>query len=157
MPDILDKTRGEIRNRLNELKPLVDEYNRLQAAVAALDGVGPAKPGSTNPVSTKRRGPGRPRGRQAGSGRKVTPKRAATAGRPAKAGRPARQPRVGRRKGSDRRAAEALAAVKGQPGITIKELGAQMGISGNYLYRVMPGLQKEKKVTKKGAGWHSTS
>jgi DNA-binding IscR family transcriptional regulator len=47
-----------------------------------------------------------------------------------------------------------LAAVKGQPGITIKELGAKLGISPNYLYRVMPGLEKEKKVTRNGAGWH---
>jgi hypothetical protein len=29
-----------------------------------------------------------------------------------------------------------------------------MGTSPNYLYRVMPGLEREKKVTKKGSGWH---
>ena len=29
-----------------------------------------------------------------------------------------------------------------------------MGIQQNYLYRVMPGLAEEGKVTKSGRGWH---
>ena len=29
-----------------------------------------------------------------------------------------------------------------------------MGIQQNYLYRVMPGLAEEGKVTKSGKGWH---
>jgi hypothetical protein len=29
-----------------------------------------------------------------------------------------------------------------------------MGIKQNYLYRVLPGLQKENKVSKLGRGWH---
>jgi hypothetical protein len=29
-----------------------------------------------------------------------------------------------------------------------------MGIKQNYLYRVLPGLEKEKKVRKKDRGWH---
>ena len=29
-----------------------------------------------------------------------------------------------------------------------------MGIQANYLYRVMPGLQKDGKVKKRGKGWH---
>jgi len=153
MPDILEKTRGEITKRLNELKPIVDEFNRLEAAAGALAGLGgPATSGAGS--STRRRRPGRPRG----SGRKAAagtrPKGAAGVGKSAKAGPPPRKRRPGRRKGSGSRAAEALAAVKGQPGITIKELGAKLGISPNYLYRVMPGLQKEKKVQKKGNGWH---
>ena len=48
--------------------------------------------------------------------------------------------------------AEVLAAVREQPGITIPELAAKMGIKQNYLYRVMPGLEKEGKVTKRGRG-----
>jgi DNA-binding IscR family transcriptional regulator len=45
--------------------------------------------------------------------------------------------------------------VQGQPGITIPELAAKMGIKQNYLYRVLPGLEKEKKLDKKGRGWHA--
>ncbi|HEY7829091.1 MAG TPA: hypothetical protein VIC06_00820 [Solirubrobacteraceae bacterium] len=39
MTDFLDEKRDEIDHRLTELKPLVEEYNRLQAAAAALRGV----------------------------------------------------------------------------------------------------------------------
>jgi hypothetical protein len=37
--DFLDEKRNEIGVRLKELGPLVDEYRRLEAAAAALDGV----------------------------------------------------------------------------------------------------------------------
>ena len=40
MTDFLDVKRGEITERLKELKPAVDEYSRLEAAAAALAGVG---------------------------------------------------------------------------------------------------------------------
>ena len=65
--------------------------------------------------------------------------------------------RAGRRKGSGTRAAEALSFVQGQPGITIPELAAKMGIKQHYLYRVLPGLEQEKKVKKDGRGWHPQS
>ncbi|MFZ1926457.1 MAG: hypothetical protein WAU42_09975, partial [Solirubrobacteraceae bacterium] len=65
--------------------------------------------------------------------------------------------RAGRRKGSGTRAAQALQFVSGQPGITIPELAAKMGIKQNYLYRVLPGLEQEKKIKKQGRGWHPQS
>jgi hypothetical protein len=142
--DFLDEKRKEIADRLKELKPLVDEYNRLEAAAGALDGVGGA-PAATTRATRGKRGPGRPRG---------SASKATTTTR--KAGRPAKR-RAGRRKGSGTRAAEALALVQGQPGITIPELAAKMGIKQNYLYRVLPGLEAEKKVTKQGRGWHPKS
>ena len=43
--------------------------------------------------------------------------------------------------------------MKARPGITIPELAEAMGIKQNYLYRVMPGLAEEGKVTKSGRGW----
>jgi hypothetical protein len=87
-------------------------------------------------------------GRPPGSGKKV--------GRPAgKVGRP--KGRVGRRKGSGTRAAQTLSFVQGQPGITIPELAAKMGIKQNYLYRVLPGLEQDGKLEKKGRGWHPKS
>jgi DNA-binding IscR family transcriptional regulator len=44
--------------------------------------------------------------------------------------------------------------VQGQPGITIPELAAKMKIKQNYLYRVLPGLEQDGKLEKKGRGWH---
>jgi hypothetical protein len=150
--DFLDEKRREITDRLKELKPLVDEYGRLEAAASALAGVGGSSSNAASPsataTTTRRRGPGRPRG----SGRA----RASASAKPAAARKPGRPSgrRAGRRKGSGTRAAEALSFVQGQPGITIPELAAKMGIKQNYLYRVLPGLEQENKVQKQGRGWH---
>lgn len=53
-----------------------------------------------------------------------------------------------------KRSAEALRHVTAQPGITIPELAQKMGIAQNYLYRVLPELQKDGHVRKEGRGWH---
>ncbi len=156
MTDFLDQKRKEIADRLKDLKPAVDEYNRLEAAASALEGVGgTAATVTATATAPRRRGPGRPRGSVSRKGAAAAaPAKAGRkkAGRP-KAGRPAGR-RAGRRKGSGTRAAEALSFVQGQPGITIPELAAKMGIKQNYLYRVLPGLEQENKVSKQGRGWH---
>ncbi len=156
MTDFLDEKRREITDRLKELKPLVDEFNRLEAAAAALAGVIGSAASEAGTAITRRRGPGRPRGssspKKAAAATKTTaaPKAARKPGRPAKR-------RAGRRKGSGTRAAEARSFVEGQPGITIPELAAKMGIKQNYLYRVLPGLEQEGRVEKKGRGWYPKS
>ncbi len=61
MADFLDEKRREIEARLRELRPLVDEYNRLEKAAAALRGVGNG--GAARAArAPRRRGRGRPRG-----------------------------------------------------------------------------------------------
>ena len=60
MADFLDEKRREIEARLKELRPLVDEHDRLQKAAAALAGVGNG--GATRQRAPRRRGRGRPRG-----------------------------------------------------------------------------------------------
>jgi hypothetical protein len=149
--DFLDEKRREINERLTELKPLVDEFHRLEAASAALVGVGgdgstaPSAPAtSSRTPAPARRGPGRPR------------RNAAPASSPAAATAAPRR-RAGRRKGSGTRSAQALSFVQNQPGITIPELAARMGIKQNYLYRVLPSLEQEGKVAKQGRGWHAKS
>ena len=121
MADFLDEKRKEIQARLKELRPLVDEYHRLEAAERALSGVG----GTTAAAPTRRR-----RSSASSNGRR------------------------GRPRGSGTRAAQALQLVGERPGISIPELADAMGIKQNYLYRVMPGLADEGKVTKSGRGWH---
>jgi hypothetical protein len=157
--DFLAEKRREITDRMAELKPLIDEYSQLEAAAKALAGVGGSSRASTVSAATPvRRGPGRPRGsatktRSTGK-RRGRPPKAATASPAATTGRVAPKRRAGRRKGSGTRAAQALQFVTGQPGITIPELAAKMGIKQNYLYRVLPGLEQEKKIKKQGRGWH---
>jgi hypothetical protein len=72
MADFLDEKRKEIDARLRELRPLVDEYNRLEKAAAALSGVGGAQRAAAVP---RRRasgaGGGNRRGRPRGSGNRA--------------------------------------------------------------------------------------
>jgi hypothetical protein len=72
MADFLDEKRKEIDARLRELRPLVDEFNRLEKAAAALSGVGGAQRTAAAP---RRRssgaGGGNRRGRPRGSGNRA--------------------------------------------------------------------------------------
>ena len=130
MPDFLEEKRKEISARLKELRPLVDEYHRLEAAEQALSGVGTPSPRAASTTTAPRRAR-KARAKSSGTGRR------------------------GRPRGSGTRAIQALELVKARPGITIPELAEAMGIKQNYLYRVMPGLAEEGKVTKSGRGWHA--
>ncbi len=125
MSDFLDTKRTEIAARLSELKPLVEEYRQLEAAAAALAGL----PGGSSAPPRGRR-PGRPSTSPAGTPR-----------------------RRGRPRGSGTRALQALELVKTRPGITTAEIATAMGIKQNYLYRVLPALEKDAKVAKQGRGW----
>jgi CRP-like cAMP-binding protein len=117
MADFLDEKKREIEARLKELRPLVDEFHRLEAAAAALDGVGSAS-GAAAPSRRRRR-----RGGAQGIGSTWT------------------------------RSKQALELVRTRPGITIPEIAEAMGIQQNYLYRVLPALQKDGLVRKDGRGW----
>ena len=65
MADFLDEKRREIDARMKELRPLVEEYQRLEKAAAALAGVGsdaPRAARSPRSANGRRRARGRPRG-----------------------------------------------------------------------------------------------
>jgi CRP-like cAMP-binding protein len=130
MADFLDEKKREIDARLKELRPLVEEFHRLEAAAAALDGVagGGGRAASAPPRRTRRR--------------------------VASAAAPSGTRRRGRPRGSGTRSKEALELVRKRPGITIPEIAEAMGIQQNYLYRVLPALQKDGLVRKEGRGWH---
>jgi hypothetical protein len=130
MTDFLDEKRKEIQARLKELKPLVEEYHRLEAAERALAGVNGTPARAAAPATTSRRARSGSASSGRGSGRR------------------------GRPKGSGTRALQALELVRARPGITIPELAEAMEIKQNYLYRVMPTLAEEGQVVKSGRGWH---
>jgi hypothetical protein len=133
MVDFLDEKRREIGERLRELRPVVAEYQRLEAAVSALDelALGASAPRSRRPAnrSTAKRSTRR------------------TGASPKPRGRP---------KGSGTRSNEALAIVRAAPGIALPEIADKMGIKQNYLYRLLPTLAATGLVTKVGRGWHPT-
>lgn len=78
----------------------------------------------------RKRGPGRPRGSSSGT------------------------PRRRRRRGGSR-ADQAVKLITESPGIGVAELGKKMHLKApNYLYRVLPELEKEGRVKKQGKGYH---
>ena len=111
LTDLLDSIRAELRTRLDELRPLVREYERLQQAEAALaDG---------SPPSGKRAGQQSRRGAQARQGDR---------------GRSAARPTGTRRRSSSAaerevNREEVLALVRERPGITKAELKDAAGLS----------------------------
>jgi ribosomal protein S25 len=126
MPDTVSKIRNDLEKRLRELEPLVEEHAHVREALDALKGVG----ARVERAAT------------------TTAKRARSAGASATAKRP------GRPRGTGGRAQEALKLVHRHPGITIGELAKRMKIKANYLYRLLPQLQKEGKVEKRDKGYH---
>jgi len=134
MTDFLEEKKREINARLKELRPLVDEFHRLEAAAAALEGVGADGGSGRTATTTRRRGSGGGGGARSGSG--------------------SGSGRRGRPRGSGTRSKQALELVRTRPGISIPEMAEAMGIQQNYLYRVLPGLQKDGLVRKDGRGWH---
>jgi CRP-like cAMP-binding protein len=137
MPDFLEEKKREIDARLKELRPLVDEFHRLEAASAALQGVG----GSSN-------------SRAASTPARRTRRRSASTSASASAGTGTGTGRRGRPRGSGTRSKQALELVRTRPGISIPEIAEAIGIQQNYLYRVLPALQKDGLVRKEGRGWH---
>ena len=123
--DFLTKQRKQITTRLDELRPLYEEYLTLEKAQQALEQLGePIRRALGRPPA--KRGPARPRT----AGRKTT------------------------RRSGGTRADQTLAAIRENPGITVTELAEKLGIRPNYLYRVTAGLQDEKLIRRRGKGFH---
>jgi hypothetical protein len=124
--DFLSEKRAEIDTRLKELRPLHEEYLRLERAKQALDG-----------LDSPRR-PGRPRGSRA-----ATPSTGTADGR-----------RRRRRRSGGTHAERALEMIRKNPGITVAEMAPKLGIAHkNYLYRVLNELQADGAVQKEGRGY----
>ncbi len=131
MPDIRS-IQAEIRARLIEvqkiLEPLVVEADQLQRLAATFADDTAAGATAIPPSEARAATTRRPR-------RRAKPELAAIPGRA-------------------KRAQQAVAKIREQPGITTAELADAMGISTNYLYRVLPRLEREHQVTKRGKGYH---
>jgi AraC-like DNA-binding protein len=126
MADFLAEKLREIDDRLKELRPLHEEFLKLERAKSALEGMD----------SPTRRGPGRPRGSGGGS--------ASGSGR--------RRRRRGRSGGTA--ADKVLEVVRQNPGITVSEVGDRLGYTQkNYLYRVFHNLTEDGSVQKQGKGY----
>ena len=142
MPD-LSTIREQVQDRLKELEgliaPLRAELDELQAVADKFTSNGAAR--GSAPAN---------RGRRAGA-------RKAAAGKSTPAKSPGTPRRSRRVSGGGRAAQQAIGLIAAHPGMTVPEMAKAMGIGSNYLYRVLPQLEKDGKVTKQGKGYHPAS
>lgn len=122
MADLLDRIVAEMRDRLEASRAAVAEYERLEAALRALDGTEE----SAAPQSLRRR---RRRGTATSSrtAQRVTTRR--------------RAPR-----GANREAV--LRVVQERPGVTTADLSAASGVERNTLYALLSTLTKRGELEK---------
>lgn len=139
MPDVLSDLRKDLEKRLKALEPHVAEHAHILAALDALKGAG---------TRTRRTATAAARSATTAAHAATTTTSRSPASKKGAGGR-------GRPRGSGARAQEALRHVHGSPGITIGELAKKMKIAPNYLYRVLPSLEKDGKVKKHGKGYHA--
>jgi hypothetical protein len=125
MPDTLNQIRRDLEKRLKELEPMLQEHEHVRQALDALKGVG------TRVHRPSRNGARRPA-----------------------AAKTSTRTRRGRPQGSGARAQQALKLVHAHPGITIAEMAKKMKIAPNYLYRILPHLERDQKIKKEGKGYH---
>jgi hypothetical protein len=126
MADVLTRIRSDLEKRLHELEPFIEEHAHVRKALDALNGAGVRAEGAVKSAVKRTR-----------STKTNTSTR-----------------RRGRPQGSGARAQEALKLVHAHPGITIGELAEKMKIKANYLYSVLPHLERDQQIKKEGKGYH---
>ncbi|MEA2383059.1 MAG: hypothetical protein QOH72_3030 [Solirubrobacteraceae bacterium] len=125
---VIDELKGledRVARRMDELRPLVDEYRELEKVAQRL-GVAPAAAAD---------GPPRPRPRRARRRPRATTD---TNGSTSRAGR------------SNGRRDQLLAIVKERPGITVREIGTELGVDPTSLYRIVHRLEQDGALQKRG-------
>ena len=124
---VVDELKGledRVAQRMTELRPLVDEYRELEQVAQRLGVTAPAPADTPAP-------------------RRRTRRRARSSSAPATAS-------AGTRARSNGRRDELLAAVKARPGITVREVGAELGVDPTSLYRIVHRLEQDGALQKRG-------
>src|SRR4051794_37746638 len=121
---LLNRVQDEIRQRLRDLEPAVREYERVEAALAALRGVGASARDGREPAADTRA---------------PTPSTRRSSGR-----RRARTERAPR--GANR--AAVLRVLGERPGVSVNELSADAGVGKPVLYNLLKTLEQRGEVAK---------
>jgi DNA-binding protein H-NS len=141
MPD-LSTIRVQVQERLKELERLIAPLRAELDELASVSEKFTANGSAASAARTRRSRPSKTADPKAAKPRAARPaNRAASSRRPTGGG-------VGR-------AQQAVKLIADNPGMTVPEMAKAMGIGSNYLYRVLPRLQKDGKVSKQGKGYHA--
>ena len=137
---VLDDFRAaehRIAQRLKELEPAVAEYRELEVVAKRLgliDGATAHPAAAAEPAPARRR-----------SARKRTPSEAK-----APVTRKGAPPGSRRNLRPGQREQQVLELVRGRPGITVREVGNELGVDPTGLYRVVGRLEQRGELRKKG-------
>src|SRR4051812_46017841 len=129
MSEFLREVQGEIRERLRALHPAVAEYERLEAGLAALDGV--RAPASRVTGATPPRAASAPAPESSAASRRTSSRRRSAT----------RAPR-----GANR--AAVLRALGERPGVGVSELAAATGVKKPVLHGLLARLVEQGEVVK---------
>lgn len=135
--DELRDLERRVASRLKELRPLVDEYHELEGIARRL-GLDDGASASGEVSSRSPRGSAR-----RSSGASATGERSRRHTGPSGA-----EPSPNGRRGTRR--PQVLDAVRKHPGITVRELGGQLGVDPTSLYRYVRALEADGQITKQG-------
>lgn len=144
--DIKNQVTTRLKEIAAEVAALEQERSALTKVVDTLDGTSSATPTARD-------------GRRRATRRRATSARASStraSGAASAGGTTSRRRSTSRRAASSSsggRADQTVQIIARRPGITVKEIAGELGIKPNYLYRVLPALEKEGKVTKQGTGY----
>jgi Mn-dependent DtxR family transcriptional regulator len=123
---VIDELKGledRVARRMTELRPLVDEYHQLEQVAQRL---GVAPPAASDTPSRPRR----------------TRRRATT--------RAAAASNTDTRARTNGRRDQLLEMVKARPGITVREIGGELGVDPTSLYRIVHRLEADGALRKRG-------
>lgn len=147
---LIDDLKGledRVAERMKELRPLVDEYRELEQVAQKL-GVSPATVDAPTP---------RPRAaaRKRSAARSTNSSRAtrgAGASRARTAAPPAAEAAAAgtARARSNGRRDQLLDMVRARPGITVREVGSELGVDPTSLYRIVHRLEQDGALEKRG-------
>ncbi len=136
MPD-MKTIQEQVGERLTELEELIAQLSAEFEQLKQISGMLQTTNGRAG-AAAKPAAPARAR-------------RGSPAPRPARAAAKATAPRPQR---GGNRAQQALDLIAATPGLSAAELADSMGMKRNYLYRVLPALEKDGRITKQGRGYH---
>lgn len=140
--DDLKAVEQRLTARLDELRPALEEYRELEAAARRLGiDVDPA-------ASTARRSAAKP-------STSTRPRRSATRrAAPTRAKRTAPTRAKGASSRPGQRRDQVLALIVARPGISVPDIGKELGVDPTGLYRVVRQLEAQGAVKKEGMALH---
>ena len=163
---VLDRFEEELIGRLRELRPLAVEYHQLEQVARRLglavddERTTPARKRRSSRATTQtRQTPATPlqsKPTRNASAATAQPSATSTRQRPRRASTSTDKRRA-RRQRQSRRQQDVLRLIHDRPGITVKDIGTELGVDATNLYRHVRKLQQDGLITKHGTALRPNS